>query len=255
MDHGPWTRGWPRAAAVMILMGAAALVPTAPNAQAIGCGTSGNYQVGWTTSLWPGSQPRQFEGVKAVLTDRAGYGLCTTNTSGWNTNSNWTAIHGANPSSYAQSGTLFTWNDSYCVRFFAEQSLNGAWSRTTLQGVCSQPGEAHFVWQQTVFDGGAWRIRSNIDQTMLMKSTWNPFATWGSPFQVLTSSETHYPESRIPGSGTAPLSFSNLEIQDRQNHSWYGTCGNANFVSYNQNSGLWGSDAPSCNYTRNWHKF
>jgi hypothetical protein len=171
--------------------------PQAANAE--GCGTNQNLQAGYSTNNWSGAEPLTYEGASAVILDRGGYVLCTTDTNGGtNFSTTWTMVFG-NTGGWAQSGTMYRWGYGSCVKRWAEQmqTPNGAWGDYYIGG-CSNVGESHRYWQQSLFVGSNWVMRSNIDTTIIHQSGWSPFANWATPFQVAYSAETWYAQSHIP---------------------------------------------------------
>lgn len=227
-------------------------VVLAPSAAAEVCGgSSGSYQVAWGTAGWTaGPQPRRFEGSKASLLDRGGYGTCAGGNS-FNTISTWTAIYGGG--GYAQAGTYYLPSYAGCARRWAEQSPSGGPYQDYFVGGCSTPGETHDYWNQSLLVDGAWRMRSNIDTTVIAQSNFNQFNSWGAgDYNVAFASEAGWLQSWIPGRTATPQDFSALQVQDRSYDTWYGTCGNAYMVNVNDNLTRWGIDAPSCNHIRTW---
>jgi hypothetical protein len=237
----------------LFLLVQAAIVAFPQVASAEGCGAYQNLQTGFASNFWPGGpEPTSYEGASAVITDRGGYVLCTTDTNGQtNFSTSWTMIFG-NSGGYAQSGTLYSWGDGSCVKRWAEQKQtpNGAWGDYYVGG-CSNVGESHRYWQQTVLTSD-WKLRSNIDVTIIHESSWNPFVNWQYPFQVAYSAETDYAQSHIPGTSSAPQDWSSMQVQRLDDDSWVGTCGNVFLGKYNQNPGRWGNDGPNCDHSRSW---
>lgn len=235
---------------VFVLLSSLMQVLLPPSAFAATCDTSTNLQVAWAS--FSSSQPTSYEGVKAILTDRNGYSLCTTDTGINNFTTVWTMINGSN--GYAQSGTMFRWSYGYCVKRWAEQTTSSGGFVETFTGGCSIPGEGHYYWQQTVPYGSGWHVRSNIDQTTIAETPYNPFTVWHTPFRVTFSSETYYSVNTIPGTVSTPEDFNGLEVQQLSDDQWLGACGHVNLSLSNYRPTLWGSDAPSCSHVRSWQK-
>lgn len=240
-----------RVLAVLVLV-VAGLGALPQPAWAEACGTQQNLQTGWSTNHWTGGpEPMTYEGVSAVILDRGGYVLCTTDTNGGvNFSTTWTMVFGSS-GGYAQSGTMYRWGYGTCVKRWAEQNWGSGWADYYIGG-CSNPGESHKYWQQALWTGSAWVERSNIDSTVIHQSSFSPFATWSTPFHVAFSAETYYAQSHIAGTATAKQDYSSMQVQSFANDGWYGSCGNANLGSYNYNPTRWGVDAPACNHVRTW---
>lgn len=238
----------------LFLLLQAAVVTFPQVASAEGCGTNQNLQTGFSTNNWPGGpEPLTYEGASAVILDRGGYVLCTSDTNGGtNFSTTWTMVFG-NTGGYVQSGTMYRFGFGSCVKRWAEQrqTPTGAFADFYIGG-CSNVGESHRYWQQAIFTGGAWVLRSNIDTTIIHQSNWSPFANWQTPFQVAYSAETYYAQSHIPGFPTAPQDWSSMQVQRFDNDSFVDSCNNVFLGSYNQNPGRWSNDAPNCNHIRSW---
>jgi hypothetical protein len=75
-----------------------------------------NSQVAYSTNnYFGGPEPATYEGASAMITDRGGYVLCTTDTNGGtNFSTTWTMVFGSN--GYAQSGTMYRWGYGSCVK-------------------------------------------------------------------------------------------------------------------------------------------
>jgi hypothetical protein len=237
----------------LFLLVQAAIVAFPQVASAEGCGTNQNLQAGYSTNFWTGGpEPLSYEGASAVILDRGGYVLCTTDTNGGtNFSTSWTMVFG-NTGGWAQSGTMYRWGFGSCVKRWAEQrqTPTGAWGDYYVGG-CSNVGESHRYWQQSLFTT-SWVMRSNIDTTIIHQSGWSPFANWQAPFQVAYSAETYYAQSHIPGFSSAPQDWSSMQVQRFDNDTFVDTCSNVFLGKFNQNSGRWGNDAPHCDHIRSW---
>jgi hypothetical protein len=239
--------------AILVACLAAGMVIALPEAaSAEACGSFSNRQVGWGTWAWTGGpQPYQYEGVSARITDEGGYVLCTTDQSGANFSTSWTMVFSNNSTGWAQSGTMYRYGYGSCVKRWSEQSANGtSWVDTEIAG-CSIVGETHRYWQQTLFVNGAWRVRSNIDNTVIRQSTFSPFSSWVQPFHVSFSSETYYAESHVPGTVSFKQDYSDMQVQ-KTNDLWYDSCTNVYLGRFNSNPARWSNDAPACNHVRSW---
>lgn len=226
----------------------------APSARAATCGPFQGHHAGYITNAYGGSQPRLFEGAKALITDRNGYSLCTSDTSNGNFSTAWSMIASHDLNGWAQSGPYLWWGSAggvYCVDRWAQQKTISGTPINYFIGGCSVANQAHYYWQQATYDG-TWHIRSNIDQTVIHQSTWSPFSNFTSPFEVQFSTETHYLESRIPGTPSLPEDYSLLQVQDRANDNFYDACGNVGLGYADDNQNQWSTDAPHCNHIRTW---
>ena len=152
--------------------------------------------------------------------------------------------------------TLFLDHDSHLRRMLTRhlrQALNGSFADFYVGG-CSTVGETHRYWQQLLYTGVQWRVRSNIDLTVIRESAFNPVADWTGPYWVQFSSETYYVESHVPGSPGSKQDSSNMQVQRWSDNAWVTACGNSNLGAGNDNPARWDQDALSCNHMRSWTK-
>ena len=173
---------------------------------------------------------------------------------------------------WAQSGTTYeqhftqngtTYSQS-CVLPFAQQSSDGVSNKTYyLAGHCVSAGDANRYWQQVIRVPGSYRIRSNIDSTYLIQSTWSPFAVWNvsaaNYMQIQFAGEAWYYESSVPGTATVKQDFGTMQVQWLSDDSWHTTCSNAYLGTADDNDPPkvaggydWKLDAPACNHVRIW---
>lgn len=145
-------------------------------------------------------------------------------------------VYSNDGSGWAQSGMIYEYGDS-CWRHFAQQAYgqggSGSYLNTyVMPNVCVGNDESHHVWEQTVptgcTKGTNCEIRSNIDTTVLIQSSWDPNAKWTTPFLVAWSGETYFDQSDVPGYNTSgyppPVDYENMEWQYASNDSWYTVC-------------------------------
>lgn len=204
-------------------------------------GNVGNYFSGWGGT--EGSI--KIEGVSASLTYRTA-DVCLFG--GGNFDTGWTMVAGAYWYQYAQSGFLFDGNPLGCMRHFAQQS-NSATSFTTKTGSCTSDGEVHRAWQQYLPNTGG-HIRSNIDSTVFLESTWNEL-NWAHPWSAEFYGETGNMQGDIPGLSTRKTDWSSMTIQYYTDNVYRGTCGRITLFR-NVDNGRWGADAPNCDHVRAW---
>lgn len=141
----------------------------------------------------------------------------------------WTMVFGNDGLGWAQSGIFYAYGYG-CWHHFAQQERNYFQEAPfTIIGSCVGQGEVHKVWQQTVNVGNPdWRIRSNIDSTIFIQSTWNQFTQWSQPFQVAFDGEARHNASDIPGYGSVRTDYSGMQVQDYFNDNFFNTCGYIN---------------------------
>ncbi len=239
-------------AAIAVLVMSMQQILASPS-QAVGCGGMPLNVVGPVWRTQGGSQPRSFIGSKAIILDRPGYSLCTTNPS----TQVWTGVEvGGDTTGYSLAGTSLDWNSGYCVKRFAEMTQgHGIPINTFYLGGCSQPGEAHFFWNQYIWvaAAGAYRIRANYDLTVIHQSAFDPYLSfWDTPFHVAFQARGYHPQNTIPGSPSHPLEMSGMEVQDSTNLNWYNACGSASLSMTNSNWPQSQTDALACNHVRFW---
>ncbi len=171
---------------------------------------------------------------------------------------------------WAQSGEIFFPDiKNGCWRHFAQQQENSKYYLPrTNYGSCVSAGEEHRAWQQSIYIGGSqgWAIRSNIDTTIFLQSPWDQFVAWGNNYDWVPEyeGEAHYDCSTpttppcspsngwsdIPGTGSAPVPFGNMEVQDYYGDGWYDTCGFVHLYPYADTH--YSYNAPQCDYVNVW---
>jgi len=224
-----------------------------------------HFHAGWTTAS---TEPHRYEGVSAVLQYQQS-ALCHSGDPTYtNMATAYTMIKGADGNGWAQSGLWFQadwscwkhywqYEDNYSVYGFA----SGHFQMKT--GVCVSSGEIHHSWQQSVYDGVNWHMRTIIDSTYY-DTPWSQFAAWASPFGVEFSGETTHNNSDVPGytsnkSDFAPPGQDIMRVQDFYDDTFYDTCQSGRIVlwafsnwSVNDPMGRYSTDAPACNHVRVW---
>jgi hypothetical protein len=251
-----------------LLLGTAVVPITMVDAAWEPCDTynPNSYFAGWTSKNWMPAPPNQaltVEGAAATnMTFRFG-DLCTQMSDSHNLTAAWSMVVGSDRQGWAQSG-LWTYQGWSCWRFFAQQMYNRATTLpVTVWGVCLNPGngEHHNVWQQTIHDGAwaNWRIRSNIDATMFIQSSYCHLCVWRSPLDVQFMGETKMNRSDVPGYWPYPTDFSGMQVQNACQVVPYGTtCNEGSWLSscasylYAIHDTRYWSDSVACDHTRSW---
>lgn len=202
----------------------------------------------------------QIEGASADMRYRYG-NICTIGdpNPGGNFSTAWTMASSPDTTQYAQSGIMYQYGDS-CWRHFAEQSRPGQPLNPDRRLLgCVANGETHRVWQQVVnlLAPGccAWRIRSNIDSTIVIQSTFDPLAVWGTPFNAEFAGETTHNSSDIPGYKIAgyppPTAFTFISVQSLNDDNWYSSCGRTSMTKVTT-SPRYSSSILGCDSTESW---
>jgi hypothetical protein len=218
------------------------------------CDAFGTYQEGYAA---PSNANYTAEGVSTSMTYEQG-NICTTDTGSGNDITSWSMVYSRDRNGWAQSGLLYRYGWA-CWRHWSEQSQTGvSGSEYFIPNTCVGNGEVHQVWQQIVptgcTKGTNCKMRSNIDTTVLMESSWDPFANWAQPFSVGWAGEAHHNYSDIPGynqPGYPPkLDYSSLQFQQKSNDSFLSVCGALGLVSVT--ASRYAEDQPACDHVRTW---
>jgi hypothetical protein len=196
---------------------------------------------------WSGVEgTTKIEGVSASLKYRTS-DVCTFGDGNWY--SGWTMIAGLEDFQYAQSGFYFDGNPLGCMRHFAQQSNVANGKPPTKFGSCTSDGEVHRAWQQYVPNSGG-HIRSNIDTTVFLETTWNALL-WTRPWRAQFNGEVGNMQTDIPGRSTRKTDWSSMTIQAFSDNVYRGTCGRITLFRGVDN-GRWNADAPTCDHVRAW---
>lgn len=207
-----------------------------------------------------GTNGFQIEGASADMRYRYG-NICTTDTdSTSNFSTAWTMASSKPGNAYAQSGLMYQYGWP-CWRHFAEQrrSPTVLAFRSFLPTPCVANGETHRAWQQVVNLSAPaccdWRIRSNIDSTIMQQSAWNPFANWETPFNAEFAGETTHSNSDIPGyklggGWPPPTAFTFISVQSLHDDNWYSSCGRTNTTRVT--APRYNSSVLGCDSTESW---
>lgn len=200
----------------------------------------GNFFAGWAGN----EGAFKIEGVSASLTYRTS-SICTFG--GGNFDTGWTML-AATQFQYVQSGFFFDGSAFACMRHFAQQS-NGPNLYATVLGSCTNDGEVHRAWQQYLPNTGG-HIRSNIDTTVFMESSWNVL-NWPHPWSAQFYGEVGNMQGDIPGRSTRKTDWSSMTVQAFTDNVYRDTCGRITLIQAVDNA-RWAADAPSCNHVRAW---
>ncbi len=243
-------RIWRIVACVLVALPILAVSATDAHAAYADCDLPASaYFAGWESAS--SGEPYSYEGVSAnPMTYQLG-NICTNgDTTSNNVSAAWTMVNGADLQGWAQSGMLLEYGWG-CWREFAQQEQNvSLYAPVTITGPCVTGGETHHVWQQTVNASGSWRMRSNIDTTVYIQSTYNQFSAWSSPFIVEFMGETHHDNSDVPGYVGTKTDLSGMQVQDLADNAFYGTCGRVTL--YSGADTRYSTDAPNCDHVRVW---
>lgn len=230
---------------------AMALAGPTPDAVAAGtCASRSNYFDGYNTE--GRTQATALEGVRADISNPGGYSLCAGDSSQNNFATSWTMVVDKNLAGYAQSGYMYRAGYAGCVKLWAEQNIGGGFADYYLGG-CVPVGDTHSAWQQIVApSGGQYRIRSNVDTTIIRESTVNPFTEWPLPWGAQFEQETTYPQTSISGRVTSKQVFSRTEIQRYSDNVFVTTTNNTGLTGGSSFPTTWKFDAPASNQFRSW---
>ena len=173
------------------------------------CGTPGNYFDGMYRI------GDNIEGVKANITSRFS-GVCDTDSDPANNFTNaWSMITPSTSNAWVQSGYERGFGTG--VRHFSQIYSPGL-QDTTAWGSLFPYNEDHTYWQQ--YDPATKRIRSNVDLTNFLVTSFNPFAVWPQPFISEFMGEVRYLASDVPGYSGSAAGFWSIQTQRTSNHSW-----------------------------------
>ena len=202
------------AISVMGLQFVAVVLIGAPSASAevYTCGAAGtpNYGVGYVDERTSDF----YEGAYAYI--RTEYGaVCDTDTSNSNFTAASVAIASSDGSGWAQSGFVRWYNST--ITYFAQQ-YDGATNLQTKYANQPSIGSVHGYYEKWQTDTGY--IKSIVDATTFLTSTWNPFSKWSLPFEPQFLGSAYYLESDIAGTSSTPTEYTNLHGQDYVTNYW-----------------------------------
>jgi hypothetical protein len=246
--------------ASVALLGVSASVVLSPQAAfASTCGTEQNNQVGWASNpAWTSAtQPYVLEGVAAYITPRIP-SFCT---SPANPNANfseqWTMIFGEG-NEYVQSG-MYVRPDLACKYEWSEQGFtNPTTHLPDFQDEfdqCVTVNGTYRWWQQSIWTGSAWRIRSNVNSNILYQTT-----SYGVPdlvaegdVYVAFDGETYYSDTDVPGTSSARSENTSMQVQRYSDDTWHSTCSNVTLGRVHRgNTTRYGNTASTCDHIAYW---
>ena len=205
-------RGVRVAVAVMVAAVASLLLPPlTAHAEVATCGSrsASNYHAGYVN---PGDP--YVEGDYAIIATRYG-AVCDSDTTGANFTNHYSMIASNNLAGWAQAGYLRWYGGS--IVFFAQQS-SGHTLNTKYGTSALTPGSTYFYYNK--WASSCLCMENIIERTLYLKSTWNPWTTWTTPFSPQFTGETAYLASDLAGTATAPASYTAISGQDSATDVW-----------------------------------
>lgn len=206
-------RGFVRAVVAIATAAVALLLvtPVAAHAEVASCGarSANNYHAGYVN---PGDP--YVEGDYAIIATRYG-AVCDSDTSNNNFTNHYAMIASNNLAGWAQAGYI-RWYGSSIV-FFAQQSsghtLNTKYGTTALAA-----GSTNFYYNK--WASSCLCMENIIGRTLYLKSTWNPWTTWTTPFSPQFTGEATYLASDLAGTASAPANYTAISGQDSATDAW-----------------------------------
>jgi hypothetical protein len=187
------------------------IAPTA-QAEVYTCGTASNYFDGYyqpVTSYF-------FEGARADIVTRYG-AVCDTNYTENNFTAEWSMIANPTGNGWAQSGYIRWYNGG--IVYFAQQ-YDGAYDLVTKFGSSAPTGQTHLYTQW--WDPSCICLHSDVDTSVYLVSSWNPFAVWSYPFSPQFFGEAAYLASDVAGNAASQTQFTSLGGEREDNDNWEG---------------------------------
>jgi hypothetical protein len=211
------------------------------------------YRVGYTNATWTGSQPETVSGVAAWLNNPGGDGLCQgDNNSGTNWVAAWTLVGGKNSTGWSQSGLRYGYGMPCVERWFQQAKTgNNDWVDTFMG--CADSNDEY--WSYIAPNGGGHKAQSNISSpqtTWTVNSSWDPVASWTTPYWAEYASESDYAVNTVPGTASNPEDYTTLQVYKYLNGPWGSTCGNQNLGQSNPTPAIWKQLALACNHFHTW---
>jgi hypothetical protein len=170
------------------------------------------------------NDPNSYEGTSATIVVRRG-AVCDTDTSSGNISIAWTMIaSNGGTGGWAQSG-YYRWYGSSIYHFAQFRQTTSSKLYTKIGTTALTAGSAYRYWQQTLYNStaGQWQIRDNVNSTILLQTNFNTFTAWTTPLSVQFEGETKYAASDVPGSSSAPASFTGMQVQRYSDDQWTST--------------------------------
>jgi hypothetical protein len=200
--------------AVAVAAAAISLVTaTAPAAYAevpaCGSRSASNYHAGYGVA-----GDSSVEGDYAIISTRYG-AVCDTDTTSGNFTNQYAMIASHNLAGWAQAGYI-RWYGSAIV-FFAQQS-SGHTVYTKYGTSAVATGSTNFYYNK--WDATCLCMENIIGRTLYLKSTWNPYTAWTTPFSPQFTGEAVYLASDLAGTSSAPASYTSVSGQDSGTDAW-----------------------------------
>jgi hypothetical protein len=225
------------------------LIPaSAAQAEVPTCGTASNWFDGYFRSYSTGAA----EGANASIITQYG-AVCDTNTSQNNFGAAWAMIAGsAGSDGWVQSGFIRWYN--HVTVFFSQISRysnpNNGGQFDTRYGMSGLTyGSANHYYEK--FDTSCACLRSSVNSTLYLSSTFSPYTAWTYPFSPQFFGETAYRQSDMPGNASSPTSFSKLQYQNSSDN-WVNFGCNVltkqnDLIGYNRSDGYsWYDQITNC---------
>jgi len=208
-------RTWARLSSLVPLIISFGLIapPTSSEAEVYTCGTGSNYFDGYYQAV-PTSY--FFEGARADIVTRYG-AVCDTDTTTkpGNFTAEWSMIANSGGLGWAQSGYI-RWYAGNIV-YFAQQ-FDGNGDLQTKWGSSATTGQTHLYTQW--WDPSCSCLHSDVDTTVYLVTTWNPFTLWNYPFSAQFSGEARYLENDIAGNASSRTQYTSLGGEREDNNNW-----------------------------------
>jgi hypothetical protein len=223
--HGVRRRHTFGRAVTAVACAAAALVTAAApaSAEVATCGSKAaqNYHAGYLNSGDPYT-----EGSYAVISTRHG-AVCDTDTSNTNFTSQYAMIASHDLAGWAQAGYLRWYGGS--IYFFAQQSSGRVLNTKFGTAAVATGTSYHYYnkWQQACLC-----MENIIERTSYLKSSWNPWTTWATPFSPQFTGEAVYLASDLAGTSTAAANYTAVSGQNNATNAWTPyTCGQLGVIN------------------------
>jgi hypothetical protein len=201
------------AALTGVLLAAGRFTPVS-SAEVFTCGATApdNYHDGYFQAY----NTQSFEGARADLTTQYG-AVCDTHTTMGNfTNAYAMIASDLGVNGYGQAGYIRWYN--HCTVYFAQQFDGGTDLQTNYGSSCLTDGNTHSYINR--WNPDCHCLKSNVDSTTFLTSTWNPYDVWVFPFSPQFQGEARYLESDMPGNAANLTLYSSIQGQSSSDDSW-----------------------------------
>jgi hypothetical protein len=213
---------WRSLLAVAALFGSASFFSVPAEAAVAQCGAASAYYDGYQQA----PSTYGFEGARANIVSRAA-ALCTSdkgkrqgNSAPTNYSDEWTMIANGNATAdgWAQSGIETDYGFTGMYGFAQQFQGNHGSMQTIYAGSATPTGQTHLYTQW--WDPACSCFHSDVDTTVYLASTWDPYASWSEPFAPQFFGETGYLADDIAGTSAAPTQFTSLGGERGDNDQW-----------------------------------